>query len=235
METGIHELTAGYALDALDDAERRAYEDHLGGCTRCRDELASFWEVTDALALAATGPVPRPELRESILTAVRTETATVVPLASRRRTLTPVLGAAAAIAAAVAIGLGLWNISLSNRLDTARSATAQQALAARVLADPAARELALTGNGKGHVVIGKGGDAVLVVDGLADPPADRTYQVWVMQDGNPTPAGLLDRADGAPFGLTARVPSGAVVAVTLERAGGAKAPTSDPVVTSSPA
>ena len=29
MEPGIHELTAGYALDALDPEERRAYEEHL--------------------------------------------------------------------------------------------------------------------------------------------------------------------------------------------------------------
>ena len=31
METGIHELTAGYALDALDPAEREAFEAHLAG------------------------------------------------------------------------------------------------------------------------------------------------------------------------------------------------------------
>jgi len=37
MEAGIHELTAGYALDALDPDERRAYEAHLAGCERCRN------------------------------------------------------------------------------------------------------------------------------------------------------------------------------------------------------
>ena len=43
METGIHELTAGYALDALDADERWAYETHLAECKRCREELTSFW------------------------------------------------------------------------------------------------------------------------------------------------------------------------------------------------
>ena len=61
MEPGIHELTAGYALDALDPDEREAYEEHLGGCEQCQEELASFWEVTGALAVAADGPAPSPD------------------------------------------------------------------------------------------------------------------------------------------------------------------------------
>ena len=62
METGIHELTAGYALDALDQDERSAYEAHLSGCEQCQQELASFWTTTEALAVAASGPEPSPAL-----------------------------------------------------------------------------------------------------------------------------------------------------------------------------
>ena len=67
METDIHELSAAYALDALDPLEREAFEAHLDGCPRCQEELASFWEVSGALAVAADGPAPSPELRERIL------------------------------------------------------------------------------------------------------------------------------------------------------------------------
>ena len=43
METNtLHDLTAAYALDALDDEDARAYEEHLAHCERCRDELASL-------------------------------------------------------------------------------------------------------------------------------------------------------------------------------------------------
>ena len=35
MEVGTHELTAAYALDALDPEERRAYEAHLATCPQC--------------------------------------------------------------------------------------------------------------------------------------------------------------------------------------------------------
>jgi len=40
-----HELSAAYALDALDGNELRAYEAHLAGCERCRDDVATFRET----------------------------------------------------------------------------------------------------------------------------------------------------------------------------------------------
>ena len=73
METDIHELTAGYALDALDPAEREAFEQHLDGCAKCQEDLAAFWEVSGALAVAAAGPEPSPELRDRILADARAE------------------------------------------------------------------------------------------------------------------------------------------------------------------
>ena len=109
MEAGIHELTAGYALDALDPDERSAYEAHLAGCEQCQHELASFWETTEALAVAASGPAPSPGLRERILEDVRAEPPqNVVPFEPRRRRIAPVLGAVAAVAAVAALALGLW-------------------------------------------------------------------------------------------------------------------------------
>jgi anti-sigma factor RsiW len=234
VETGIHELTAGYALDALADDERLAYEAHLESCARCQEELASFWEVTGALALTATGPEPPARLRSSIIAAARAERADVVDLQARRSRLPVALGTAAAVAAVLALGLGLWSISLSQRLETARSAADREARAARVLADGSAQQLALRGSGGGRVVVSGSGDAVLIVNGLPDAPADRTYQVWVVQDGTATSAGVFGGVDETPVGLTESVPPGAVVAVTLERAGGADAPTSDPLVSSAP-
>jgi anti-sigma factor RsiW len=37
MEARAHGLTVAYALDALDADERRAYEEHLVDCERCRE------------------------------------------------------------------------------------------------------------------------------------------------------------------------------------------------------
>lgn len=228
METGVHELTAGYALDALDPEERRAYEAHLPGCERCREELAAFWETTAALALAAPEAAPAAELRDRILAAVRAEPQVVVPLQARRRRSAPALAAAAAVAAVVALAAGLWATRLSGELDETRAALA-------LLADPDARTIDLR-SGNGRLVVGPDGRALLLLSGLEPAPAGKTYEVWIIASGPPRPAGLFDGRDAVDVvAVDGRVEPGAVVAVTVEAAGGVDAPTSDPVVASAPA
>lgn len=227
METGIHELTAGYALDALDDDERRRYEEHLSGCGRCREELTSFWDVTGALAVVASGPEPAADLRERILSRARADGQNVVPLEGRRRRLVlPGVAAVAAAAAAVAIGLGVYASSLSNDLDDARSALAH-------LSDPEAESVALSG-ARGRLVVRPGGDAVLVLAGLPARPG-KTYAVWVLDERQPVAAGLFDEAgDATVIPVEQPVRKGSVVAVSVEE-GPVDAPTTQPVVTSQPA
>ena len=123
----LHDLTAGYALDALDPGERARYEEHLATCERCREELQDFWQVAGALGRAAGGPAPPAALRERILEQARDERPNVVPL--RRRVAAPVLASAAAVAAVVAVALGVWSLGLSSDLDDANDMLA-------VLGDP---------------------------------------------------------------------------------------------------
>jgi anti-sigma-K factor RskA len=231
----IHELTAGYALDALEPDERDAYEAHLAGCERCQEELAGFSEVTGALALAVSGPEPSPALRERVLESVRAEEQNVVPLeaARRRRGWAPVLGAAAALAAVVALGLGIWGASVSGELDDTRAALEREQRAAAVLADPAARTVELDA-GTGKLVVADG-EGVLVVDDLGAAPSGKTYQTWVIEEGAPVSAGVFEGSAGqSVVPLDQEVPDGAVVAVTVEDAGGVDAPTTDPIVASQP-
>src|SRR6185503_18741412 len=68
-----NELTAAYALDALDDDETKAYEEHLAGCAICQDNLASLSGTMVQLAFAAPPVDPPPALRERILEAARAE------------------------------------------------------------------------------------------------------------------------------------------------------------------
>jgi anti-sigma factor RsiW len=233
METTIHELTAGYALDALDPGERVEYERHLSGCERCQEELASFWEVTSALAVAAAGPAPTAALRERILDDARAEKQTVVPLDSLRRA-SPVLAAVTAVAATVAIGLGIYAVSLNNDLDSTRAALSAQENAAAVLADPAATTVALQA-GSGRLVVTPAGEAVLVLDDLAGAPSGKTYQAWVVEGATPVSAGTFEPTGGqAIVPIPQTVPDGAVIAVTVEEAGGASIPTLPPLAASDP-
>jgi anti-sigma-K factor RskA len=225
MADGIHELTAGYALNALDEDERRSYEEHLEGCERCRDELASFGDVAGTLALAASGPEPPVGLRDRVVAAARAEPQNVVPLAPRqRRTLvTPAFAVAAAVAAAVAIGLGIYAATLKSDLDDAR--TALSSPPAVVPIEGADGRLVVTGDGK----------AWLALSELPTAPDGKAYEVWVIEGNTPRRAGLFP---GAPSPTLVRVerpvPDDAVVAVTLERAGGVSRPTTTPVVVSQP-
>ncbi len=234
METGIHELTAGYALDALDPEERYAYEAHLPGCEQCQRELASFWETTEALAIATSGASPSPELRERILADVRAEPQVVVPFEPRRRRVVPVLAAAAAVAAVVALGIGLWASHLSGQLDDTRAALERERASAEVLVDPAARTVSLQA-GEGQLVVNPRGQAVLVLHGLDPAPAGKTYEVWIVEGKTPVRAGLFPGRDGADVvGVDGTVGTGNVVAVTIEPAGGVDAPTTTPIVASEP-
>lgn len=234
METGIHELTAGYALDALDPEDRRTYEAHLPDCARCREELASFWDVAGALAAASSGPAPSPDLRSRILAGARAEPQVVVPLEPRRRrVLVPALSAAAAVAATVAIGLGIWAAHLSNDLSSTRSALGEQREVARILAEPDARTVALA-KGTGRLVVAPDGRAALALAGLDPAPAGKTYEVWVIAGKSPPePSGLFAGGERADLvRVEQMVGAGDVVAVTLERAGGASAPTTPVLVQS---
>ncbi|WP_345714042.1 zf-HC2 domain-containing protein, partial [Kineococcus glutinatus] len=39
---GSHDLTAAYAVDAVDERERALAEEHLAGCAACREEVAAM-------------------------------------------------------------------------------------------------------------------------------------------------------------------------------------------------
>ncbi len=228
----IHELTAAYALDALDRDERERYESHLGRCTPCREELAQLGETAAALAWGVESPAPPPALRERILEAAAAERENVVALPVRGPWVFRATAAAAAVAACAAIGLGVWASTLSHSLDAERSARATEARAVEIYADPASRKIPLQG-GAGTLAVDPTGRGVLVVRRLAPAPKNRTYEAWVIPPGSkPIRAGLF-RGGGSMtlVPLDEPVPVGSVVAATVERAGGVDAPTETPIIT----
>jgi anti-sigma-K factor RskA len=210
---GIHELSAAYALDALDGDDQVRFEAHLAQCEECQGDVASFQGAAAALAYDVDVPAPPDSLRERVLARARSERpSNVVELRPRRWALRVATGVAA-VAACAALVIGLWAASLNNELDNR------------------AEVIELAG-ADGSLLLQPSGEAILVVDGLAYAPTGKTYEIWVIEDGRPRPAGLFAGAPGRSFvPLTERVPEGAVVAVTLERAGGVQKPTGDPLFT----
>jgi len=206
----VHDLIAAYALDALDESERREFEEHLAGCERCREELESLRDAAAALAYVPEGPAPPPALRERVLQRVHDEKASnVVPL--RRRVALPAVATVAAVAAAAAIVLAVWASSLSSSLDTKNAALA-------VLSNAASQRTSL--GTASEVVVAPDGRAV-VVSGLSRAPRGKTYELWVLDGKSVRPAGTFSRgASGSPILLARRVPRGSQVGLSLERSGG---------------
>src|SRR5690349_9760843 len=116
----VHDLTAAYALDALDERERETYEEHLARCERCRAELEGLQPSVAALAYAPEAAAPSPALRGRILDAARAERGeNVVPLRPRWAVPSAI---AAAVAACAALGFGIWSASLHSDLSRAQAA-----------------------------------------------------------------------------------------------------------------
>jgi anti-sigma-K factor RskA len=219
-ETDVHELAAGYVLDALAPDAERLFDDHLRTCTVCKEELESLRWAAAALAYTAAAAQPPLELRSRVLTRVRAEReGKVVPL--WRTYALPASAGLAAAAACAAIGLGVWTATLAGTLDRERSERRAEARALAIVASPDAARFSLRG-ARGSLIVTPERDAVLVVAGLPRAPAGRTYEVWVVARGRALPAGLFPGGrDGSLVALSRRVPEASAVAVSVERAGGA--------------
>jgi anti-sigma-K factor RskA len=231
----IHELSAAYALDALDADELEAFEAHLSHCAECRENVASFQAAAAELAYDADAPAPSPVLRNRILTQAASERPTVsAPAAPRRRWALPLAATAAVAAGAACLALAFWAADLSQQVDDlqAREHTADEV--AIMLANPDAERVPLEGANGVLVVDSESQEGHLLMFGLAEAPADHTYEAWVIQDGEATAAGLFsggdERATVVP--LTTPVPEGAIVAVTVEQAGGVQVSEQQPIITS---
>ncbi|HEY3551148.1 MAG TPA: anti-sigma factor [Gaiellaceae bacterium] len=194
----LHDLTAAYALDALDPDEADAYERHLSQCEECREQLAELNGAAANLAFGAVAPAPPARLRGAILDAAAAERTNVVPLL-QRRWVARGLAVAAAAAACVVVGLAVALSQSSHRTYVSAS-----------------------------VVLDRFGNATLHVSGLPAAPHGKTYEAWVIPKiGAARPAGLF--GGSTTLQLQGNVPQNAVVAVTLERAGGVSAPTTTPI------
>ena len=213
-----HELSALYALDVLDDEERRRYEEHLAGCERCQDDLRGLREAAAGIGYTATGPAPPAELRERILAGAGSQPSNVTPLRWRRPSYALSAAAVVAVAAsAAAVGFGVWAASLHHSLSHEQAAV-------NVLGDPHARHIPVQGV-PGSLVVAPSGTAALAID-LPAPPSGKTYEAWVLDTSL-----HRDRLfDGRPTVLDRRVGPGTTVMVTLEPSGGVNAPTSKPLL-----
>ncbi len=126
----LRDLSGGYALGILSEAERRAFEAHLSTCPECGEEVRGFAAVAQGLAQAVPLVDPPAALRARVLGAA-TATSHGAAAAAAPRSPRRALAFLSAAAAVVALALGLYAVSLQQRIrvleDELRAASARAA------------------------------------------------------------------------------------------------------------
>jgi len=221
----IHALAGAYALDAVDDLERAAFDRHLRDCTSCAEEVAELRE-TAAWLTHTVAEAPPPRLREAVLAGIastpqdRNRRGTAGQGRSGRDRLRRWgLSAVAAAVLAAGAGVGTWVVA-DQRLDDVRT---QNARVDAVLAASDAR-LISQDMGGGHVTLvvsPSRNAAVALLDGLTPPGDDKSYQLWMIKSGAAESVGVTNSGSGRFYVSSL----GKAFGITAEPRGGSKTPT----------
>ena len=205
----VHDLVAAYALDALDDSERREFEEHLATCEDCSTELAGLQNAATALAYVPEGPVRLPRCvsgcstaftrsarRMSSRSAAASRCPPSRPSPSSRR---PPRSSSRS---------GGRPVELARHEERRAGRPLQPRVEARAARCVERRRDRPRRTGRGRV-------------GAIPAPAGKTYELWVIDGKSVRPAGLFSKGtSGAPVLLTRRAPRGSQVGLSLEPAGG---------------
>lgn len=239
------ELASLHVLGLLSDAEAREFEQLLRSDAALREFVAELRATTDALAASVPAHRPAPELKARILAKLDAQapTASIAQLprietTSRSLLLPWALAAGFAVALTVAV--------LQNR--TADQVLQSIQLRARILESEVAwlrdrdrlsqLRIAMLGSlpesSPTAVAVSLWDDekqrGVLVVEHLTPLPADRDYQLWLIDAKFPDPvdAGVfrVDAKGNVRLDFKAARPVGRFdkIAVTIERKGGVAKP-----------
>jgi anti-sigma-K factor RskA len=224
-EPDLMALATPYALHAVPEAELADIERRVAAAPpdiarAFADEVRA---VRETMAVVSTGTAVEPpsQVRDRLLTEVRSDPVRTLRRIKRWQTIS------LAAAAAVVIGLGALAVGLALEPKPAPS-TAEQVFAA-----PDVRTVsgAIPTGGTATVLFSREKNAgVLVMNNVAPPRPGTVYQMWLIDDKGAHSAGTMDAKNVAPS-TTAVLPDldGAqALAFSVEPPGGSAQPTGTP-------
>jgi anti-sigma factor RsiW len=221
----IHTLAGPYALDAVDDIERAAFNRHLVECEACAIEVEELRATAGRLA-DLTAQAPPVGLKAAVLAEIsRTPQGKRKTDEGRAATRWRRWAAAAVAVGIIAVGAGAATFVVQEQ--RVRQAQQQSAAITAVLSAPDAvvRTAKLDG-GTVTVVVSPSLDrGVAVANGLPRPGADRAYQFWVLHGTVAASAGVLPAGTGDGVTVFGGVRGAAAMALSDEPAGGSGTPT----------
>jgi len=245
------DLQPWLAAYALGDAEEGAApaRAHLAVCPRCQRALREYRMVAGMLPFSAPEAMPKPELREQVIAAVKRQVADslhtsvpspalpATPLASARRPSQRRWFWAALAFAVLALALLGWNISLRRDLDRQTALVVQsrkdwqtmivllddEALAKYAIAAdvaPPAGQAAARGD---FLASPQAQVACLVAQGLPELQAGQVYQVWLVRGDQQSSGGTFEVHNGNTWAFvqgSQPITSYDAMFVTVEPTGG---------------
>ena len=227
---------AVYALGALSTSQASIVRAHMRDCKTCRDEYAALSDATLLVAQSAA-TAPSDLVKRRIMREVRGDHA-------HRPVMVWPAYLVAAASIVIAVISTASNLSFEGRAHVATAELAQvehNTAALRAELSAQRRMLADVVGADAHHYIAQQGEVItnsshvyLALNNLAPVPKGKTYQAWTQKRGSKsmTPSILFtpDRQGRAVVQLpTADASAIIAVAVSVEPAGGSKAPTSAPV------
>lgn len=245
----LKEILDAYALGAASPEEAAALEEHVADCLRCWEELSEAQRAAALLALSVPLEEPPETLRQRLLELARREAARQQrrPLLERLRRLWPVGAALLAAASGAALALALFlqtevsdlrdeRESLAQQVRQAEAMAFQQQQMLAVLSAPDVRELRIEPTSPDSRALAvyywspSSNKGVILCNNLPPLTEEQVYQVWLMVDGQPVPAGTLDMRGG--FGqlhmdleAMERPPQG--IGISIEPASGSDSPSGE--------
>jgi anti-sigma-K factor RskA len=242
----VDSLLGAFALDAVDDVERRRVERRLEADPELRAEADRLVVAADHLAAAAAGagPTAPADLWGRIAARLdhgapapadlpapagdpRPAGDVVVPIGRSRRRTARLVAAAAAVLLLVA-----GSVAVGSRLgqDDTDPMVAMRAAAEKASEQPGSRsgELVDADATMGvPVVVDAEGHAFVMTEQLPALPSGETYQLWSVDGGTPVSLGLVGTDSPMTMvGVDGRVTR---LALTIEPAGGSAVPTTPPM------
>lgn len=260
MRSETWDLLPGYALDALDDLERRSVERLLESDADARRALDEYREVVASFTAEAQPPVG---LRSEVLERVRntaqsratTDAPTLAepgPRVSRSDAGAPVsLEDAArggangvvdlasrrrrwgvAVAAVAAAAAVVVPTTIAVQVTAERDRLREQSeIVSEMLVDPDASILRGTFRGGGEAsALVADGDMLFRAEGLPEPDEGSAYQLWVVAEDGSVSSAGVLGLRGGETTTLVRGVDGTGLAVSVEPEGGSEQPTTDPIV-----
>lgn len=234
----------GFVLRLFDDTEIREGERHIAECESCRSGMVQA-EATAHSFLSLVPPIePRECLEERVMAAFtaaveqqRLDAIGPVRVPAQeptrepfwRKMFAPAPALAFALVLAVA-GLLTWGVSTNNRLSEREDTLARnQAVVDAVSRGGRAVALAPQSSdvaGSAVLIIPPSGRPSFLMQGAKTPADDRVYEIWLLKDGTPTPAGTFRPGDNTTIvDVSLDTADYDLVAITEEPAGGSPLPT----------